>query len=365
MGSWWWDTSDEPNGASLKISIALFFLIILWFISLLYKQNNATPPLPPGPYGLPFVGYLPFLGSNLHRSFTELARTYGPIFKVRLGTKTCIVISSPSFLKEVVRDQDVTFANRDPTVVAVTCIYGGSDIAFTNYGPEWRKMRKILASEMLSNSSLDSAYHFRKQQVKKMMADTYEKAGGAVDIGELAFLTIMNSMMSMVWGQTLEGNQGYAVKSEFRDVIREFMELLGAPNISDLFPLLARFDLQGIKCKAEIISRQFDEILDSAINIHNCGEKSGQKDFLGYLLPLTKREDPTTSVTLVQAKATLIVCITFNTSIFHFLLIVLPSFFLFFGLLYITPNMTVCSALRTLLLGEWRQQLVQSSGLWC
>ena len=315
MVSWWWDASNKPDEASQKISIALFSLVILWFIYLLYKQNKVTPPIPPGPYGLPFTGYLPFLGSDLHRTFTELARTYGPIFKVRLGTKNCIVISSPSVLKEVVRDQDVTFANRDTTIVAITLLHGASDIAFSNYGHEWRKMRKIFASEMLSNSNLDSAYNLRRQQVRKMVADTYEKAGGVVDIGELAFLTIMSSITSMVWGQTLKGDQGCAVKSEFRAVLREFMELLGAPNISDLFPLLARFDLQGIKRRAEKVSCQCDEILDSAINIHNSGEKSGQKDFLGYLLQLTKREDPATSLTLVQVKAMLMVCIPFNSNI--------------------------------------------------
>lgn len=263
------------------------------------------PPLPSGPRGLPLVGYLPFLGSNLHQSFTELGKTYGPIFKIQLGTKLCIVIGSPSLVKEVVRDQDVTFANRDPSIAATIVSFGGSDIAFSNHGHEWRKMRKILATEMLTNSSLDSSYFLRNQQVKKMIADIYGKAGEVVDIGELALLAIFNSVSSMVWGQTLKDNQGGTKNTEFRAVLAEFMELLGQPNISDFFPLLARVDLQGIGRRTKRILLRCEDVLNSAINIHNDGENSGQKDFLGYLLQLTKCEDRGRSLTLVQVKAML------------------------------------------------------------
>lgn len=264
------------------------------------------PPLPPGPRGLPLVGYLLFLGSNLHWSFTELGNTYGPIFKIQIGTKFCVVINSPSLVKEVVRDQDVTFANRDPTVAARIVTFGASDISFSNYGHEWRKMRKAFASEMLSNSSLDNNYHIRKQQVKKMIADTYGKAGELVDIGQLAFLSVMNSIMSMVWGQTLKGNQGVSIKAEFRAVLGELMELLGMPNISDFFPFLAMFDLQGIERRMKGVSLRCEEILGSAISHHGNGENNGQTDFLGYLLQLTKSEDPATSLTLVQVKGMLV-----------------------------------------------------------
>ncbi|KAG0443266.1 hypothetical protein HPB47_015110 [Ixodes persulcatus] len=37
--------------------------------------------LPPGPKGVPLLGYIPFLGMNLHLKFAELAKVYGPIVR--------------------------------------------------------------------------------------------------------------------------------------------------------------------------------------------------------------------------------------------------------------------------------------------
>ncbi|KMT16994.1 hypothetical protein BVRB_2g041990 [Beta vulgaris subsp. vulgaris] len=313
--SWWWSTSnktDETLRNVLTTLIPLFFTC--WFIFYVKKQDRKQPPSPPGPRGLPLVGYLPFLGSNLHHSFKKLANLYGPIFKLRLGTKDCIVITSPSLVKEVVRDQDVVFANRVSIIAANSLLFGTLDIAFSNYGVEWRKMRKIFATEMMSNSRLDASYHLRKKQVKKMIDDTYKKAGQIIDVGELAFSTIGSSVMRMIWGDTLIGGESSVIDSEFRAVVNKQLELLGTPNISDFFPLLARFDLQGIEHRMKIISRRNEEILDKAINRHSIAKNVQCRDFLGYLLQLTKSEDRTRSLTLPQVKAMLMDAMTERTS---------------------------------------------------
>ncbi|KAF2298998.1 hypothetical protein GH714_029629 [Hevea brasiliensis] len=104
--------------------------------------KKAIPPLRPGPRGLPVVGYLPFLSTELHKKFTELAGVYGPIYKLWLGKKLCVVVSSQSAAKEILRDQDATFGNRDAPIVGRIISYGGSDIAWSSMGPAWKKMRK-------------------------------------------------------------------------------------------------------------------------------------------------------------------------------------------------------------------------------
>ncbi|KNA23698.1 hypothetical protein SOVF_022410 [Spinacia oleracea] len=309
LWSWWWSTSDQADETYRNIlTTIVLLLVIFWFIFSIRRQNEKKLPLPPRPRGLPLVGYLPFLGSNLHQSFKELASIYGPIFKVQLGIKEYIVVTSPSLVKEVVRDQDITFANRgDPTVAARSVLFGTMDIGFSDYGFEWRKMRKIFVSQMMSHASLDATYHLRKLQVKKMMYETCEKAGQLVDIGELTFFTIVSSVLSMIWGDTLKGDKSSIINAEFRAVIAENVELLGAPNISDLFPLLAWFDLQGIERKMKMISLRCENILDAAICHYNTAETNEPKDFLGHLLQLTKLEDPATSLTLPQVKAILLV----------------------------------------------------------
>ncbi|KAL3499503.1 hypothetical protein ACH5RR_038596 [Cinchona calisaya] len=140
--AWWVGRSSSSNNNKKKdslveaaLTISILLLSLLWFMLIFMKSRKERALLPPGPLGLPVLGYLPFLGTNLHTEFSELARRYGPIFKLQLGNKLCVVLSSPSLIKEVTREQDIFFANRDPPVVALTLTYGGFDIAWSSYGP--------------------------------------------------------------------------------------------------------------------------------------------------------------------------------------------------------------------------------------
>lgn len=136
-------SAGDKTGMSSQEMIATLatILCIFWFLWEFKKMMSRNYHLPPGPRGLPLVGYLPFLGKNLHQSFNELAQIYGPIYKLKIGSKQCVIISSPSLVKQVVGDHDITFANRNPTVAALTFSYGGNDIAFAPYGPEWRMLQ--------------------------------------------------------------------------------------------------------------------------------------------------------------------------------------------------------------------------------
>ncbi|XWS50675.1 hypothetical protein CRYUN_Cryun12cG0106600 [Craigia yunnanensis] len=119
------------------------------------------PPLPPGPPGLPIIGNLPFLQPDFHLYFSKLSQIYGLVIKLRLGSKNCIVISSASVAKEVLKDHDEIFANRDTPTAAIIGTYGGSDMVWRPNSPEWRRLRRLVVREILSHTSLDSFYALR------------------------------------------------------------------------------------------------------------------------------------------------------------------------------------------------------------
>ncbi|KAH7557460.1 hypothetical protein JRO89_XS11G0159700 [Xanthoceras sorbifolium] len=72
------------------------------------------------------------------------------------------------------------------------------------------------------------------------------------------FLTVLNVIMSMSWGGSLHREDRNRVGIQLRQIAEEFVDLWGAPNISDLFPMLARFDLQGVESKMKKLSSWFD-----------------------------------------------------------------------------------------------------------
>lgn len=101
-------------------------------------------------------------------------------------------------------------------------------------------------------------------------------------------------------------------------MVNEVTEVLGKPNISDFFPGLARFDLQGLESQIKGPLKRFDRIFDAIIEQRlkmdreeaaTPGERveKGSKDFLQFMLKLKDEGDPKTPFTMTHLKALLMV----------------------------------------------------------
>ncbi|XP_077245121.1 labd-13Z-ene-9,15,16-triol synthase, chloroplastic-like [Tasmannia lanceolata] len=297
----WSETINLKSETIFTVFVALFALA--WYAWRTKGSKKGKLPLPPGPLGFPILGYLPFLNSELHHQFTNLAKTHGPIMKLWFGTKLCVVVSTPSLAKEILKDKDTIFANRDVPESA-RALYEGKGVTWSTYGSHWRALRKVFVREMMSNTCLEGYYVFRRREVHHMVTDVYGKIGNQINIGELAFITALNVISSILWGGTMSGEERGKVGAEFREVIDKIMELFGKPNVSEFFPSLAPLDLQGVVRNMKKMSVWLDHIFDSVIDQHmkmdsEEGDKEGNKDLLQFLLQLTKRGELT--VTNIKA----------------------------------------------------------------
>lgn len=304
--SWWSEliTSMKDEFTFQLLVFSVISLAILWYLS-----RKATFPLPPGPRGLPVLGYLPFLGPNLHHEFTKIAQRYGPIFKLQLGRKTYIIVSSSDLAKEVVRVQDDVFANRDPSLAGIIITYGGNDIVWSDNNSYWRNLRKVFVSEVLSNKNLEDSRSFRRAGVRKIIKHIYESMGTELDFGGIAFTSSLSVVTSMMWGKSLdEDDKSSNLGVGFREVISKIVDLLGSPNVSDLFPVLARFDLQGvqrdIKKQLKNVDVIFQRIIEDRISDkpEESVEQQGRKDLLQILLEHKQQNNEQTfSITQIKA----------------------------------------------------------------
>lgn len=60
------------------IIVALFVVVLSIWLS---RKSSGKKSLP-GPMGLPVVGYIPFMTNKPYVKLTELAKTYGPIYRL-------------------------------------------------------------------------------------------------------------------------------------------------------------------------------------------------------------------------------------------------------------------------------------------
>ncbi|XVE64103.1 hypothetical protein DITRI_Ditri07aG0074700 [Diplodiscus trichospermus] len=293
--------------AATLMTAMLAVVCCAWLAKKLARSK--LPPLPPGPPGAPILGNLPFIQPDLHQYFAKLSQIYGPIIKLQMGRKVWIIISSPSLAKEVLRDHDAIFANHDPPAGTVVGMYAGNDILFTANGPEFRKRRKLVVHDVMSNRSLDNYYEIRRREIRKLVKDIYGKVGSSIHVGEEIFQTNLSVMISTLWGGSLDGEEGSRLRIECRKRVQEFLELVGAPNISDLFPVLAPFDLQGIESKTKKHVAWFYDVFQSVIIQRTKSGELGKKshDFLQQMLELQQQgDDHKNSLSMNEVKALLL-----------------------------------------------------------
>uniref|UniRef100_A0A7N2MJY7 Uncharacterized protein n=1 Tax=Quercus lobata TaxID=97700 RepID=A0A7N2MJY7_QUELO len=152
---------------------------------------------------------------------------------VRLGFNVTVVASSAKMAREILQKNYQTFLGR-PSPDAAT--------AQTNYD----------LSVTQGTASLQGSRH-RALAVDGMVRRVVEasEAREAISIGTLVFGTTLNSLSNTIFSVDIFYPKSNAIQ-ELKELIWSIMELGGKPNLSDFFPLLKPFDLQGIRRSTKV-----------------------------------------------------------------------------------------------------------------
>jgi Cytochrome P450 len=107
-----------------------------------------------------------------------------------------------------------------------------------------------------------------------------------VEIGSAAFTTTVN-LLSRTLFSTDFASLDSDSSQEFKKLMEQVLELVGAPNVSDFFPVLAPLDVQGIRRKfdglVKFLLEHFYDQIDRRTKERENGYTS-QHDFLDVLL---------------------------------------------------------------------------------
>lgn len=99
--------------------------------------------VPPGPMGLPFLGYLPFVGKEIHLTLTSLSERFGPIYQIFLGNIRVVVLNEASLVRQAFKQP--VFSGRPDT--QLTRILQGYGIV-NSEGALWKEQRAFLHSAL-------------------------------------------------------------------------------------------------------------------------------------------------------------------------------------------------------------------------
>ena len=278
------------------IFIYLTFVKQIWG-DLIFKR----PKLPPGPRNWPIVGSLFTLNSTMpHRALAELARKFGPLMYMRLGSQNFMFVSNADMAREILQVHDAEFLARPLLTVGKYVGLDYTGITFASNGDCWRLLRKLCTTELVSASRLKESSAGRHQEAALMVKSIAEISGRGelVTVRPLVDTLTWNNMYQVLFGKrddkTSSHNDVGDIEinfEELRKCIMEAVSIAGSFNIGDFIPALAPFDLQGVEKKMKIARAKYEEVFSHILIKWRARSKSngsirgtGIKPFLDVLL---------------------------------------------------------------------------------
>ncbi|KAL7114984.1 hypothetical protein ACP275_04G155400 [Erythranthe tilingii] len=272
--------------------VVLFVAVLSWFF---YPRHHRN--LPPGPYPFPIIGNIHQLGQNPNQSLAKLSKKYGPLMSIHLGSIHTIVVSSPEMAKEVLVKNGHAFSSRLIPAALQAHDHDKLSMAFLPIGKEWRKFRKLGKEEMFLASRLECSRPVREEKLQKLCDYVGRccESGRSVNIGEVIFITTLNLMSETLFSTEVTSFDSEGATHDFKTTLESIVNLTGAANFADYFPVLKPLDPQGIKRTAEIYFGKLLAFIEDLINQRlesrrSCLDEDKNTDFLETLLDLQEDE---------------------------------------------------------------------------
>ncbi|KAJ6751484.1 hypothetical protein OIU85_001964 [Salix viminalis] len=273
---------NRQNVRILAISTVL--AVVLWYTlrqvreSRYKTEKGLRAPEPSG--ALPIIGHLHLLGAEmtLARTFAAMADKYGPIFTIRLGKHPTVVVSNPEAMKECFTTHDRILSSRPRSSHGEYLSYNFAAFGFTNSGPFWREMRKIVSIQLLSSHRLKSLRHVQVSEVNTLINDLYllckknKQGSGRIVISECFERLTINMITRMIAGKRYLRSTEAEKEEEGKRIgklMKEYMYISGVFVPSDLIPFLGWMNhFPGPVKTMKRLSRELDSLMESWIQEH-------------------------------------------------------------------------------------------------
>ncbi|XP_015876549.3 cytochrome P450 77A3 [Ziziphus jujuba] len=251
--------------SSLSPYYHIFFTILAFFLSglvflLSKKTKSKRRNLPPGPPGWPIVGNL-FQFARSGKPFLqyveELKVKYGPIFTLKMGSRTLIIISGANLVHEALIEKGALFASRpreNPTRTIFSCNKFTVNAAI--YGPCWRSLRRNMVQNMLSSSRLKEFRDVRENAMDKLidrLEAEAESNEGVVWVLKNARFAAFYILLVMCFGIEMDEES-----VEKMDQVMKTVLITLDPRMDDYLPILSPFFSKQRKRVLEVRKMQID-----------------------------------------------------------------------------------------------------------
>lgn len=250
----------------------IFSVLSLLSLVLIFKlvRHGKEINLPPSPPSLPVIGHLHLIKVPVHRALQRLSSKYGPIMALRFGSRSVVIVTSPSAVEECFTKNDIILANRPRLLSRKYFDYDCTTLGTAPYGRLWRDLRRITTLQLFSTSRLNAVMGLRQDEVRSLIKNLFQDCTQDFTRVEMKSRTqglSFNILMRMVADKHIYGTEveDFSEARKFRAVIRDMFEVSGTSNPSDFIPFLRWVDFHGLKKRLLKLQIETDSFVQTLI----------------------------------------------------------------------------------------------------
>ena len=135
-------------------TLTVLLTLIVW-TQRRWRRGRRRPP-PPGPWGLPVLGYLPWLDpARPYKTLTSLASKFGPVFSLKMGSVDCVVVADNNMIRDLFSKEAVSGR---PPLYLFSQVMEDSGIIFSQ-SDTWREQRRFAGQAMRKQGKTSHHHH--------------------------------------------------------------------------------------------------------------------------------------------------------------------------------------------------------------
>lgn len=199
-------------GLQLSPLNVVISIVAVWFVfalaSFIFQKKSRPPPVVPG---LPIIGNLLQLGEKKpHKTFTAWAQKYGPIYKIKTGVDTLVVINSSEIAKEAMVTKYSSISSRKMSKALDILTNSKCMVAMSDYGDEHRMLKKLVVNHLLAPIPQKANRGLRERTLFHMIDEMYAElkqypgSVGTLNIRDYIKKTLFPFSMYQVLGREPE-----------------------------------------------------------------------------------------------------------------------------------------------------------------
>ncbi|XP_002730828.1 steroid 17-alpha-hydroxylase/17,20 lyase-like [Saccoglossus kowalevskii] len=268
---------------SVSLTYKLIAVVVILLVALMIWSIHRPSGMPPGPRGFPIIGSMLSLTENLYLDFLQLAKEYGDIFTIKIGSHHVVIVNNYELIKETLVKKSTDFAGRPQTFTGNMGSEGFKDIILSDYSPSWKLHRKIAHQAIRNYASGDKLENMMRKDAIPLLTQILEDNEGKVIAPRpLLFLTVNNIVAQFCFGQkyTLDDPELKA----FMDIIDDFAKIAGNGLVADVIPWTAIFPTSAAREMDKVNNKYLGMIYKKFYEHKQKFDQDNLNDLIDYLL---------------------------------------------------------------------------------